>query len=495
MFRNLTIHHVLAPAFLLAFAVLLTARAGFFTPENAGAPKEFALENVPLGNEGLTTWMNILKNGKKMGYAQRRIVRSPEGYSTQETVFMSMNTLGVVQDIHYRSSAKLGPDLRLESFSFNLGSPLASMALKGAVRGKTLRLEIGEGPNQKHAEIPLAEPPYWGTGLMYTAAVVKMKPGESATFPVFDPVTTSQKDARATLAAIETIRVMGKEVSARRVEILFAGNSQTSWVDGEGEVLAEESPLGIRMEKVTRELALKRDTSAGDMDDIIEAAAIAPDKPLEEPETLDRLVVRFSGAGLPDRDLSGDRQTYADGILTVRKERLPDENSQAPLLSAADAVFLSPSAFVASDDPTITAQAKAIVSLEDSPLERARKITAWVHTSLEKRPVVSVPDALTTLSSKTGDCNEHAVLTAALARAAGVPARIEIGLCYLKGRFYYHAWNALWIQGSWITADTVFGQFPADVAHLRLARGNPQAQVEMLAYLGKLEISVLEQTK
>ena len=64
-----------------------------------------------------------------------------------------------------------------------------------------------------------------------------------------------------------------------------------------------------------------------------------------------------------------------------------------------------------------------------------------MYQNIQKRPVLSVPNALETLRNRVGDCNEHAVLLAALARAAGIPAQVEAGLVYQKGRFYYHAWN------------------------------------------------------
>jgi transglutaminase-like putative cysteine protease len=90
-----------------------------------------------------------------------------------------------------------------------------------------------------------------------------------------------------------------------------------------------------------------------------------------------------------------------------------------------------------------------------------------------------------------GDCNEHAMLLAALARAAGIPARVEAGLVYMKGRFYYHAWNLLFL-GRWVTADAVFGQLPADVTHLRLVTGSMQQQLDLAAVIGNITIDVID---
>jgi len=50
----------------------------------------------------------------------------------------------------------------------------------------------------------------------------------------------------------------------------------------------------------------------------------------------------------------------------------------------------------------------------------------------------------------------------------------------LRGRFYYHAWNALFL-GKWITADAVMGKMPADVTHIRLVRGEADRQIDLMA--------------
>jgi transglutaminase-like putative cysteine protease len=90
-----------------------------------------------------------------------------------------------------------------------------------------------------------------------------------------------------------------------------------------------------------------------------------------------------------------------------------------------------------------------------------------------------------------GDCNEHAMLLAAMARAAKIPARVEAGLVYLKGRFYYHAWNLVYL-GRWVSVDALFGQLPADVTHVRLVTGSQQQQLDLIGLIGKIKIDVVD---
>ena len=119
-----------------------------------------------------------------------------------------------------------------------------------------------------------------------------------------------------------------------------------------------------------------------------------------------------------------------------------------------------------------------------------------IEKNIEKRPVLSLPDALSTLKNRIGDCNEHAVLFAAMARAAYLPAKVEAGVVYLNGRFFYHAWNLVDLgRGDWITADALFNQLPADVTHIRLASGAQEDQLNILGLIGKLGITLLEGTE
>jgi transglutaminase-like putative cysteine protease len=71
---------------------------------------------------------------------------------------------------------------------------------------------------------------------------------------------------------------------------------------------------------------------------------------------------------------------------------------------------------------------------------------------------------------------------------------MEAGLVYLHGRFYWHAWNVLYL-GKWVTADAVFNQIPADVTHIRLVRGDSGDQMNLMGVIGKIKLEVLEQIK
>jgi len=180
--------------------------------------------------------------------------------------------------------------------------------------------------------------------------------------------------------------------------------------------------------------------------------------------------------------------------LTITKEQLPSSQNLSKFLPKEIAVFLTPSPLIQSNHAQIKAQVGKIIKPTDSAVQKAKKIVNWVYRHVEKKPVLSVPNALEVLKNKVGDCNEHAVLTTAMLRAAGIPAQIEAGLVYQHGRFYYHAWNIIYL-GRWITTDAVFNQFPADVTHIRLVRGEGSEQLDLMGVIGKIKLEALEQKK
>ena len=115
----------------------------------------------------------------------------------------------------------------------------------------------------------------------------------------------------------------------------------------------------------------------------------------------------------------------------------------------------------------------------------------WTYRNLEKRPTVSLPSALEVLDQRAGDCNEHAALMAALARAVGLPARVVVGVVYTGKGFFYHAWNEVWV-GRWISLDPVMAQFPADVTHVKFIDGGLEEQIRMAQVIGNLSLEILE---
>jgi transglutaminase-like putative cysteine protease len=230
--------------------------------------------------------------------------------------------------------------------------------------------------------------------------------------------------------------------------------------------------------------------------DMLEAAAIVPHPPrrIDDPTAVERLRVRLEGAdGFAGPDLQGAGQTVSGDVFEVRDARTltpgpPDPEAQS---------FLGPEPFLESDAPEIRSEAARAMGEIKGARARAERLVRHVHALLEKKPTVSLPDALEVLRTRVGDCNEHTTLYVALARALGIPARIAVGLVHLHGAFYYHAWAEVYLEepagrGLWLPVDPTLNQFPADATHIRLARGGLDRQAAILGLFGRVKMEVLD---
>ncbi|MBI9083003.1 MAG: transglutaminase domain-containing protein [Desulfobacterales bacterium] len=460
----------------ILFASLMAVRLGLFHRVSRLDPADTAAVAQR------ETWMAIDQKDRRIGYAHRRLDPTQNGFTLTDTTTMRINTMGMVQDLSIETRATLNSDLSLKGFDFSLTSSLFSFQASGQVEGDALVVTM----DGKQVPIALESPIFLSAGILDAAAGSKMTPGDTRTFSVFDPATLGRRPVRITLRGPETLQIDGKHLETRRFDVDFMGSAQSAWVDGQGNVIREKGFMDITLTRVTRAQALDGAPLSASQD-LTRLVAVAADRHIAEPQRLTVLRLKVDGITNP-LSLDGDRQRYRGGELTVRREPVPDPD-QVPSVVAAE--FLMPAPFIESDHPRILETVGKIVSPDDRPLARVEKIMRWIHDNIQRRPVLSVPDAVQTLIHGMGDCNEHAVLFAAMARAAGIPARIEAGLVYLRGNFYYHAWNSLYL-GQWVTADALMTQLPADVTHIRFVHGAADRQIDLMQVIGKVRFSILE---
>jgi len=471
----------------LLFAILLAVRIGVFKKEIP----EYAFNPVQ-GLSERDSWMNIMQKGRKIGFSHSVLSKKEDGYNLRETVFMKINTMGMIQEINLDTQANLNPDFTLGAFDFGINSGRFEFKAKGKVNGEKLSIYTEDSGTQRKIDIPVKKKPYIIAGVVDAALASGLEKGELVTFEIFDPATMSQEPVLLKVGEKEEISIGGTRQTAVKMLLSFKGTTQNLWIGERGEVLKEEGLLGISLEKTTREEALSG-LSLQASDDLTEIASLPSNVIIDNPEKLSIMKVKIEGVELESLKMNSERQTFENSVLETKKEALtglPEKGkpykSDIKLFN-----FLKPTPFIQSDNRKIISIVVNTLNYSDPPLVKTRKLMAWINSNIKKRPVISLPDAVSTLENGAGDCNEHAVLMAALARAAGIPAKIEAGLVYLNGRFYYHAWNLLYL-GKWITVDSLFGQMPADVTHIRFSTGDQKEQLDLMRIIGNLKIKVIE---
>jgi len=437
------------------------------------------------------TWMNILQNERKIGFSHSIFSPADNGYRLQETTFMRINTMGMVQNINLRTQGQLNADFSLAGFDFEINSGHFSFTVSGNVSDDVLKVRTTSAGDSRKYDIRIKKRPYLMAGITAAIASTRLDTGDKYTFGIFDPASMGQAPVIVEVIGKEDIQIMGANQIATKVMLNFKGANQIAWIGENGDVLKEKGILGIHLEKTTRSDALAG-LELRASEDLTRTASVASNVVLANPEQLSTLRVEISGVANEHVQLEGGRQTFKDSVLTIQKEslaNLPDAIDPSNL-DILEKIFLRPEPFIQSEDQKIISLARKIVGNQTNPLQKTRKLVDWVHQHIRKRPVLSLPDALSTLEHRVGDCNEHAVLLAALARASGIPCRVEAGLVYLKERFYYHAWNLVYL-GRWVTVDSLFGQLPADVSHIRLVTGSPRQQLDLIGIIGTIDLKIL----
>ncbi|HDK41132.1 MAG TPA: transglutaminase domain-containing protein, partial [Nitrospirae bacterium] len=250
----------------------------------------------------------------------------------------------------------------------------------------------------------------------------------------------------------------------------------------------EESPLGFTLIAEPMAEAVNLPGLTSDVSDIILLTSVPFN--IDLPEDISFLKMQIKGIDFEGFDLNGGRQSLKGDIVEINTEDIAEAGHVSLPVSGMDR-FLEDSPFIQSKALEIVKLSREILGGEKDSLAAARKLWLWVYTNIEKKPSITLPSAVDVLKIRQGDCNEHTALYTALARAAGLPARISTGLVYRDGYFYYHAWPEVF-TGQWIDIDPTLGQFPADATHLRLVRGDMDKQLILLRAINNIALIGIE---
>lgn len=442
--------------------------------------------------EPMEEWWGIYYRGEKIGYAAESITPHPDGYLVRDFSVLQLNLLGKTQTIKTRLEMAATNDWALSRFDFELDSHDVRFKTRGKVTPGKLELEIDSGGHRTEKTLPLNQPPYLPAGLKPYIVTQNLEPGKEHLFVTFDPSTLSQQITTVIVEGRERIRVGDQMEPAIRIRQRFKGVSVVSWVDGEGRTLKEETPAGFSLVKERPEEAQTLAGSKSITLDLITQTAVVLETSIAQPEQKKFLKLKLSGFNLANFSLNGGRQRLQSDLLEIRRENLGELNSvRIPIREPRFASYLQSTPFLQSDHPEIRTLVQKVLKQETDALKAAIRLKDWVFSKLAKEPTVSIPNALEVLRTRKGDCNEHTVLFNAMARAAGIPAKTVVGVVYLRGAFFYHAWSEIWL-GEWISVDPVLNQFPADVTHIKFLEGEIDRQIDILQLIGNLKVTLVE---
>lgn len=442
-------------------------------------------------------WFGIYFNQNKIGYANftRGLddVDARAGYKIQAEAFLILPVLGLDERVWLQIESHIDPEYELKDFYFLFLSGQTKVEIRGKkLMDKEYELKYCYADKSSKTTITLPEGVVFSDFFGPPKEVIRPQPGKVVKFFTFNPLTLTAEEVYLQVVKKENLEICDKIHSCYLIKVNFSNLESKAWVDEDGRLLKEESPLGLIIIRESQNEVLSFLTRQRKSDfDIAEFFSLPSNLDLQ-PLIINKLYVVLRGKNLNLESLANKRQIILDKEFDndiTKVSLLINKESKEEIVSSLDE-YLKSNSFIQSEDPKIKAIAEYLTRNEGNEVSKVKSILAWVYSYLEKKPTLSIPSALTALNLRQGDCNEHTFLFTALTRNIGIATKIKNGLVYINGRFYYHTWPSVYIDKKWIDVDPTLNQFPADPTHIMLIEGELAEQLDILKILGKIEIEV-----
>lgn len=357
-----------------------------------------------------------------------------------------------------------------------------------------------------------------------------LTPGASFTIKAYEP--SLRKDGPVALEFevhdSEQIDVRGRSRSLHRVTSTFkfdAANApgapaglelaSTLWVDNDMRPVVMSLNLGflqMKMYETTKDEALAEGAPPEMFLDTMVHADRKVDRQQERLKLRIRMKRGVAGAlpQLPSTPMqSVEPVSDREAVVTIRRLdwdviRAARDGEPTDELKP----FLAASVSADAKDARVRRLARRAVRGKKTPAEKADALRKFVTDYIEDKGLnVGYATASEVAKTKQGDCTEHSVLLAAMARAAGLPARGVGGLVAVpdgflgasdRTAFGYHMWTQVFIGGQWVDIDAAMRQTECDPTHVAVSlmpladEGFMSTIVSLASLIGQIEIEVVE---
>jgi len=441
-------------------------------------------------------WTGIVFNGEKIGFTHFTIRKAgPEDYEIRSEAAFVLRFLGIEKKINLKSRDVIRDDLTLVEFAYEYQIDSSELKVSGRREAGELAATIVTAGKPTEQRLPVE-------GKLYPSSVIALYPalhgleiGREHSYHVYN--------GEIQAVAEVTQRITGYEQSdlflgnAFKVETAMRSQRVTTWIGPDGRPVFELALHGAMISfledsgSATRYLAL---ASLNKKESLVEYSLVRPDRPISDPRAVSELRVMLQGVDRVPPSDAFQRCTLVHQEVACQMKRA----GAGTIASAGPppelvARYLRPSVTVQSNDPSIRRLAEEIAGGSASAEERIARILRWLEHNVEKAPL-DVFSALDVLQQRKAECQGHAYLYTALARAAGIPTRVVNGLVYSQDfdGFLYHSWTESLVGSRWQAVDPTFGQRTADATHIKLVEGENLAELmPLMDWVGKVKIRVL----
>jgi hypothetical protein len=457
-----------------------------------------------------TEYFAVFMEGKKIGHAIQSRVAADGKVTTTVKVSMQMSRANTPVSMNTTETSIETTDGK--PLGFKVVQDLGSMGMNvsGTVNEQGIvNMTITSMGGEQKMTFEWPSGAVMAEGLRLLELKKGLKEGLEYSAKLFSPSNIQALDAKIRIGPKQNVDLLGRVVTLTEVEttIRMPGAGEivsTNYVDGDLHVQKSVAPMmGVQIEMIAcaKEFALGKN----DVLELVDKMFIASPEPLNNIESAESVIYHLRPTSqaaalmVPSSDNQKVEHLKEGGVIvTVRPvaaptgAKFPYEGKDSNILDA-----MKPTRFLQSDRKEIIELANHAVGGTGDAAEAVKRIESFVSKYIENRNLsVGYASAAEVAASKVGDCSEFALLTAAMCRAVGIPARIVSGLVYVKafaGRenmFGGHMWVEAYVGDRWIGLDATRAPKGFGPGHIALAIGNgePADFFNLVTTLGQFKI-------
>jgi hypothetical protein len=407
-----------------------------------------------------------------------------------------MKVMGFSKEASMRETYQVAKNLTLRSFDVEQTINGVSSRVSGKSGDGSLRVKSESNGKITEKQFKYRGELYPGPALNIFPLMHDATAGKSYNTSTFDAEEVKIKEVKIDILGEQKTPDGYPALKLRNNLYPFVGND--IWVDAQGQTLMESVREGLVTTKAEDPKLLGPFVGAlavSKKDLIYDFSMVRVDPPIRDPARLTGLTIEINGwsDALPLLQEGGQSAEKSGAGRIVVKTGTAVSSPPTPSAAAAKEAYLKPADKIESDAPEIVAKAKELTTEKKYARGIASTLAAWTADWL-KDTVEDGGGALASLKGRSGNCQTHARLYTALARAAGIPTRFVSGLVYQEGKgFLYHSWTESLLGDAWIAVDPTYNQLPADPTHIKFFEGSAQEDMApIIAIIGRIRITVQE---
>lgn len=467
------------------------------------------------------SWMGVYMNGVKVGYSHTREISFVKGgkslkKSTSES-WMEVSRLGG-NPVEISTSEESLFDAQGRPLEVEVKRKMSDSEtmIQAEILQDKIRFKTGEKVVE---ELAHQEDFYLGVPLEKIIQDEGFQRGKEYDFKLLDLLSYSLSDCHVKVVGKENVLILGKKKNLWHIktDVTYMIPLVTDeWVDEQGCIWKSETHTSFTQTTSIRMPKEKALQVSDENFDIAFSTLIESNVTLQNPQKVQRVTFKLSGLSVEriksfpyDEGIQKIKEIGKDYAIIQTNSLLFDEEQAVslPVQEGKLQKFLEPTSFCQSDDPQIQETARRIIEEETNSWKAAQKIARWVKQKMTPNYDIGFATAKEILDNPQGDCSEHTVLTVALCRAVGIPARAAVGIMYAQGFFAYHMWPEVYVgrwvglDAKWLAVDEETGQSYTDATHIKLGQSLLDENIfkEMAQavseIIGRLKLEILDYQK